>query len=185
VDDANIVQLYWDRSELAISETDAKYGTYCYSIAYNALANAEDAEESVSDTYMAAWNRLPPHRPANLAAFLGKITRYISINRWKAQNTAKRGGGEILLTLEELSECVDGKQDVAGAYEYGEMVRSVGRFLDTLPVLQRDIFLRRYWFFDSIVDIAEGYGFTQSKVTSMLHRTRGRLRKHLEEEGYL
>jgi len=185
VDDASIVQLYWERSERAISETDAKYGTYCYSIAYNALANVEDAEESVSDTYMAAWNKLPPHRPTSLAAFLGKITRYISINRWKARNTAKRGGGEIVLTLEELSECVDGKQDVAGAYEYGEMVRSFGRFLDTLPVMQRDIFLRRYWFFDSIADIAEGYGFTQSKVTSMLHRTRGRLRKHLEEEGYL
>lgn len=185
MDDISIVQLYWDRSEQAIAETDIKYGAYCYTIAYNALASNEDAEESVSDTYMAAWNKLPPHRPASLAAFLGKITRYISINRWKARNTAKRGGGEILLTLEELSQCVDGKQDVAGAYEYSELVRAFGRFLDTLPEMQRDIFLRRYWFFDSVADIAESYGFTQSKVTSMLHRTRGKLRKHLEEEGYL
>ena len=90
MDDQSIVALYWDRSEQAIAETDRKYGAYCHSIAYHALANNEDAEESVSDTYMAAWNQLPPHRPSILATFLGKITRRISINRWKAKNTAKR-----------------------------------------------------------------------------------------------
>ena len=133
MDDKNIVQLYWDRSEQAIVETDSKYGAYCYSIAFNALANNEDAEESVSDTYMAAWNKLPPHRPSILATFLGKITRYVSINRWKARNTCKRGGGEIFLTLEELDDCVDGKQDIEGAYESRELVRAFNRFLDTLP----------------------------------------------------
>ena len=185
MDDQSIVALYWDRSEQAIAETDRKYGAYCYSIAYHALANSEDAEESVSDTYMAAWNQLPPHRPSILATFLGKITRRISINRWKAKNTAKRGGGQITLTLEELDDCVDGKQNIERAYESHELVWAFNRFLETLPETERDVFLRRYWFFDPIADIAESFGFAQSKVTSMLYRTRGKLRKQLEKEGFL
>lgn len=185
MDDQSIVALFWERSEQAIAETDRKYGAYCYSIAYHALANSEDAEESVSDTYMAAWNQLPPHRPSILATFLGKITRRISINRWKAKNTAKRGGGQITLTLEELDDCVDGKQNIERAYESHELVWAFNRFLETLPETERDVFLRRYWFFDSIADIAESFGFTQSKVTSMLYRTRGKLRKQLEKEGFL
>ncbi len=185
MDDQSIVALFWERSEQAIAETDRKYGAYCYSIAYHALANSEDAEESVSDTYMAAWNQLPPHRPSILATFLGKITRRISINRWKAKNTAKRGGGQITLTLEELDDCVDGKQNIERAYESHELVWAFNRFLETLPETERDVFLRRYWFFDSIADIAEIFGFTQSKVTSMLYRTRGKLRKQLEKEGFL
>ena len=185
MDDQSIVALFWERSEQAIAETDRKYGAYCYSIAYHALANNEDAEESVSDTYMAAWNRLPPHRPSVLATFLGKITRRISINRWKAKNTAKRGGGQITLTLEELDDCVDGKQNIERAYESHELVWAFNRFLETLPETERDVFLRRYWFFDPIADIAESFGFAQSKVTSMLYRTRGKLRKQLEKEGFL
>ena len=185
MDDQSIVALFWERSEQAIAETDRKYGAYCYSIAYHALANSEDAEESVSDTYMAAWNQLPPHRPSILATFLGKITRRISINRWKAKNTAKRGGGQITLTLEELDDCVDGKQNIERAYESHELVWAFNRFLETLPETERDVFLRRYWFFDSIADIAESFGFTQSKVTSMLYRTRGKLRKQLEKESFL
>ena len=185
MDDQSIVALFWDRSEQAIAETDRKYGAYCYSIAYHALANSEDAEESVSDTYMAAWNQLPPHRPSILATFLGKITRRISINRWKAKNTAKRGGGQITLTLEELDDCVDGKQNIERAYESHELVWAFNRFLETLPETERDVFLRRYWFFDSIADIAESFGFAQSKVTSMLYRTRGKLRKQLEKEGFV
>lgn len=185
MDDKIIVQLYWDRSEKAIVETDAKYGGYCYSIAYNVLANREDAEESVSDTYMAAWNALPPHRPSILATFLGKITRNISINRWRARNTYKHGGGETFLALEELEECVDGKQDVEGAYESHEVIEAFNQFLDTLPETERDVFLRRYWLMDPIADIAKSFDFSQSKVTSMLHRTRGKLRKQFEKEGIL
>ena len=185
MDDQSIVALYWDRSEQAISETDRKYGANCHSIAYHALANNEDAEESVSDTYMAAWNQLPPHRPSILATFLGKITRRISINRWKAKNTAKRGGGQITLALEELDSCVDGTQDLEASSDARELSACLNRFLDSLPKVERDIFLRRYWFFDPIAAIAESYGFTQSKVTSMLHRMRGKLRKQLEKEGFV
>ena len=185
MDDAQIVQMYWDRSERAITETDAKYGDYCYSIAYNALANIEDAEESVNDTYMAAWSKIPPHRPAVLATFLGRIIRNISINRWKARNSQKRGGGEITLALEELADCADGRQNIESELESRELARAFNEFLDTLQKTRRDIFLRRYWFFEPIAEIAESYGFTQSKVTAMLHRTRGKLRKHLEKEGFL
>ena len=185
MDDQSIVALFWERSEQAIAETDRKYGDYCYSIAYHALANNEDAEESVSDTYMAAWNQLPPHRPSVLATFLGKITRRISINRWKAKSTAKRGGGQITLALEELDSCVDGTQDLEASSDARELSACLNRFLDSLPKAERDIFLRRYWFFDPIAAIAESYGFTQSKVTSMLHRMRGKLRKQLEKEGFV
>lgn len=185
MDDKRIVQLYWDRSEQAITETDNKYGTYCYSIAYNALANNEDAEETVSDTYMAAWEKLPPNRPSVLATFLGKITRYISINRWKARNTTKRGGGQIFLTLDELDDCVDGTQNVEATYDSHELAQEFNLFLDSLPKTERDIFLRRYWFFDPISNIAETYSFSTSKVASMLHRLRGKLREQLEKEGFL
>ncbi len=185
MDDKNIVDLFWQRSEKAIVETDSKYGGYCFSIAYNVLANNEDAEESVSDTYMAAWNKLPPHRPSILATFLGKITRNISISRWRSRSAYKRGGGEIVLALEELDNCVDGTQDIEANSDARELSACLNRFLDSLPKDERDIFLRRYWFFDSIAVIAESYGFTQSKVTSMLHRMRGKLRKQLEKEGFV
>ena len=185
MDDKNIVDLFWQRSEKAIVETDSKYGGYCFSIAYNVLANNEDAEESVSDTYMAAWNKLPPHRPSILATFLGKITRNISISRWRSRSAYKRGGGEIVLALEELDNCVDGTQDIEASSDARELSACLNRFLDSLSKAERDIFLRRYWFFDPIAAIAESYGFTQSKVTSMLHRMRGKLRKQLEKEGFV
>lgn len=114
MDDELIVQLYWDRSENAISETDRKYGAYCNSIAYGILQSKEDAEESVNDTYMDAWNSMPPHRPSILATFLGKITRRISIDRWRNLNRAKRGGGEVTLALEELEQCVAGSHSFHG-----------------------------------------------------------------------
>ena len=108
MDDEMIVQLYWERSENAITETDRKYGAYCNSIAYGILRDKEDAEESVSDTYLDAWNSMPPHHPSILATFLGKITRRISIDRWRSKNRLKRGGGEVVLALEELEQCIVG-----------------------------------------------------------------------------
>ena len=185
MDDQKIVDLYWQRSEKAIEETDSKYGGYCFSIAYNVLANSEDAEESVSDTYMAAWNKLPPHRPSILAAFLGKITRNISISRWRSRSAYKRGGGEIVLALEELEECVTDSHNVEADYIRKEAAAAFNRFLDTLPDTERRIFLRRYWCLDPIADIAANFGFSQSKVTSILYRTRARLRVQLEKEGFV
>ncbi len=184
-DDQEIVDLYWSRSERAISETDDKYGSYCHSIAYGILANNEDAEECVSDTYLAAWNAMPPRRPSILATFLGKITRCNAIDRWRSRSRQKRGSGEITLALEELEECVPDSRTIEKAYAQKQLSRVINCFLDGLPETQRRIFLCRYWYLDSISQIAGYYGFSNSKVTSMLHRMRGKLREVLEQEGLL
>lgn len=185
LNDYNITQLYLSRSENAISETDAKYGAYCFSIANNILANREDSEECVNDAYLAAWNSIPPHRPARLATFLGKLVRNSAINCWRARHTDKRGGGEMTAALDELHEFADKSQDPEAELNYQEMIASFRRFLKTLPKTERDVFLRRYWFVDSLGDIAESFGFTQSKVASMLFRTRQKLRRHFEQEDIL
>ena len=183
MDDKSIIDLYFNRDEEAITQTDQKYGRYCYCIAYNILNNKEDAEESVSDTYMSAWSAIPPRRPTALGAFLGKITRHISIDRWRACSAQKRGGTEVILALEELEDCVAGLQNVEMEYESKELIRAYAEFLDTLPVTERRVFLRRYWYVDSIEAIAGKFGFSQSKVKTMLHRTRVKLRKQLAKEG--
>lgn len=185
MDDQKIIDLYWNRSERAISESDQKYGRYCYAIAYNILTNNEDAEESVSDTYMAAWKTMPPKRPAILGTFLGKITRHLAIDRWRARNRYKRGGGEIVLALEELEDCIAADQTVEKAYERKQLALVFNRFLDSLPKTERQVFLCRYWYLDSISVIANYYGFSDSKVTSMLYRTRKKLRETLKKEDLL
>lgn len=185
MEDQAILNLYFERSEAAIVQTDAKYGGYCYSIAYHILTNKEDAEESVSDTYLAAWNTIPPRRPNMLATFLGRITRYISINRWKSRTAHKRGGGEMDLALDELSECVAGDLDVEAQYAHKETVRAFRAFLCTLPETERRVFLRRYWYLDSTAEICQRFGFSESKVKSMLYRTRKKLHNALEKEGLL
>ena len=183
MNDKSIVDLYFNRDEEAITQTDKKYGRYCYSIAYNILTNKEDAEESVSDTYMTAWSAIPPRRPSVLSTFLGKITRNLAIDRWRERSAYKRGGGEITLALEELEDCVAGLQNVEMEYERKELIRAYVKFLDTLPVTERRVFLCRYWYVDSVEAIAEKFGFSQSKVKTMLYRTRAKLRKQLAEEG--
>lgn len=185
MEDGQIVELYWSRSERAISETAAKYGSYCFSIARNILENREDSEECVNDTYMAAWNAMPPHRPVLLSTFLGKLTRRISINRWKAQHRDKRGSGEISLALEELAECVPAPEDTEAAVETGELLRAVNGFLSTLPEAERDVFVSRYWFMAPLAQISRRSRFSQSKIKSMLFRTRGKLREHLRREGLI
>ena len=182
MDDQGIVRLYFARSEQAIQETDATYGGYCYSIAYNILANAEDSEESVSDTYLSAWNAIPPRKPIPLAPFLGKMVRHISIDRWRRKSAAKRGGGEMLIALEELGECVASRDDIEAQIERKELVRLVREFVADLPDMERRIFVCRYWYLDTIPDIAKRYGFSVSKVNSILYRTRGKLEKRLKLE---
>ncbi len=184
MEDERIVALYWERSEAAITETAAKYGSYLSSISFHILNNHEDAGECVNDTYHAAWNAMPPHRPAILSAFLGKLTRRISINRWRAYNADKRGGGELPLALDELANCVSGSEGVESELERHELIHMINVFLDSLPDIERCVFLRRYWFLDPIHDIALRFRFSQSKVSSMLHRTRSKLRTLLEQEGY-
>ncbi len=185
MEDQAIIRLYFARSEAAIAETAAKYGRYCYRIAYNILTSREDSEESVNDTYLAAWGVMPPNRPSVLATFLGKLTRNISLDKWKHRTAQKRDGGQVPLALEELAECLGGGCDPAREAERTELNRALIRFLDTLPQSERQVFLCRYWYLDSVPGIAGRYSFSQAKVTSMLHRTRGKLRRFLEQEGWV
>ena len=185
MEDKQIVDLYWAREESAIHETALKYGSYCYSIAYTILQDQQDAEESVNDTYMDAWNTMPPNRPSILSTFLGKITRRISIDHWRIRSAKKRGGDEVPLALDELEECVSGSHDVELQVQHNELIATIHRFLDALPDTERRIFLLRYWYLEPIHSIAKQYKFSQSKVTSMLHRVRVKLRKQLEKEGYV
>ena len=184
MDDNMIVDLYFQRSEKAITETAAKYGNYCYSIAFNILNNNEDAEESVNDTYNDAWNSIPPHRPSILATFLGKITRRISIDRWRKRNAEKRGGGEIPLVLDELQDCIANVTSVEEEYEKQHLSDVINAFVKSLPETEQKVFLCRYWYVDSISSISKQFGFTESKVKSMLFRTREKLRLVLIKEGF-
>lgn len=184
MEDQEIIALFFRRSEQAIEETDRKYGGYCYSIAYNILFSREDSEESVSDTYLAAWNSIPPRRPNVFSAFLGRITRHISIDRWRRQGAQKRGGGQVVLALEELGECVS-QDSVEKTLERKALARSLRAFLTSLSDTERNVFMCRYWYLDSVQTIAELTGFSQSKVSTMLHRMRTKLRSQLTKEGYL
>ena len=184
MEDKEIVQLYWDRDVDAISQTSRKYGKYCTSIAKNILGNYEDAEECVNDTYMRAWNSMPNHRPNLLSTFLGKITRNVAFNRYKHNHADKRGGSEIPLILDELSECVSGGNNVEQEIEYKELVSAINSFLGTLSAQKRSIFICRYWYSDSISDIAKQYGLRANSVSMMLVRLRINLQKYLLERGF-
>ncbi len=184
MEDERIVELYWERDEDAISETAVKYGNYLTGISYGILADRADAQECVNDTYHHAWQAMPPQRPAVLSAFLGKITRRISIDCWRKRHAAKRGGGEMLLVLDELEECVAGTAEVEKEMEQKELACTIDSFLEELPDTERRVFMCRYWYMESIAAISERFGFSQSKVKSMLHRTRGKLRVRLVKEGY-
>ncbi len=183
MEDSQIVDLYWQRSDRAIAETEAKYGRCCRSIANNILRSTEDTEECVSDTWLAAWNAMPDKRPKRLLAFLARITRNFALDRWRASSRQKRGGGEIPLALDELSECLADGTDVEREIEARELSEKIGAFVRSLPKTERDIFTARYFYLASMGEIVEKTGFTQSKVKSMLHRTRLRLREMLREEG--
>ena len=182
MDDTQIVDLYFARSETAIKETDNKYGGYCYKIAYSILANREDSEESVSDAYLSAWNTIPPRKPAKLSTFLGKLTRNISIDRWRKMSAKKRGNGEVDIALEELSECVSGQPSVEDAVMRKEVIACLNRFLVALSDDERTVFLCRYWYANSLEEIAGKTGFSVGKIKSMLHRTRGKLSRQLDKE---
>lgn len=180
IQDAEIIELYIKRDERAIDETKAKYGAYCEKIAYNILLDSFDAEECVNDTYMRTWNTIPPTLPRIFSAFLAKITRNIAIDRYKRKTARKRAGYET--SLDELSECVGGR-DISEEMEISAIGAAISRFLLTESETSRRLFLRRYFFEDSISEIAKNHGLTVSSVKTSLHRTRARLAKFLSEEG--
>lgn len=185
MEDLQIVELYWSRDPQAIAQSQEKYGLYCFWVAHRILDSAEDSEECVNDTWVAAWNRIPPHRPDFLRMFLAKITRRLAFNRCKAALAQKRGGGQMPLVLEELGECVAGSEDVESTYDAKELGNSIRKFVDDLPAREGDVFARRYFFVEPVQVIAQTYGLTENHVSVILSRVRKKLREHLKKEGYL
>ena len=183
MEDMQIVDLYFARSEQAVAETAHKYGNYLFSIAHNILMNRPDAEEAVSDTYLGAWNSIPPHRPGRLSTYLGKITRRCALEKWKAHHAKKRGGGEVSLALDELGECITTGEPPQQALEMKELTRKINSFLKNLPETEQRIFVSRYWYLMPVKEIARNMGFSESKVKSALSRTRSKLKYYLEKEG--
>lgn len=183
MEDTEIIALYWERDERAISETADKYGRYCHSVAYRILQNNEDSEECVNDTYAGAWNSIPPHRPELFSAFLAKLTRRISLNRLRSKIAEKRGAGQYAVTLEELAECIPSSLTAEDTLQTHELTRILNEFLDDLSTAERRVFLCRYWYLDPVKDIAKRFSFGESKVKMMLKRTRGKLLDFLEKEG--
>lgn len=184
MEDNEIIQLYWARDQMAIEHTARKYGSYCRAIAKNILGNAEDAEECVNDTYMSAWSAIPPQRPKLLSAFIVKITRNISFNKYRMKRADKRGGGEIPAILDELSECVSGSDNIEEKIEYKELVKAVNDFLGTLSSDKRNIFVRRYWYSDSVANIAKRYEMKENAVSMLLGRLRIKLREYITARGF-
>lgn len=183
MDDSAIIELYWQRDQSAISETDVKYGGFLRDISWNILRSRGDAEECVNDTYLKTWNAIPPTRPSALQAWLGRIARNLSLDRWKQARAQKRGGGSMDILLGELDACVPAPRGTEQALEDREVAALISVFLRRLPAESRIIFLRRYWYGESLEDIAKGLRCGQGKVKSSLFRTRRRLRAYLEQEG--
>lgn len=183
MEDEAIYDLYWNRDEEAIHQTHLKYGAWCRGIALRILDIQEEAEECVNDTYLQVWNNIPPQRPNIFRAWLGRITRNLALSRYRRNHATKRGGGQTALALEELSECVSGRESAESQLENQEVAAVINRFLESLNQRQRTIFMRRYWHMASIGDIAKAYGMTESQVTSLLFRCRKKLREMLVKEG--
>ena len=184
MEDAEIVDLYLARNEDAIARTEEKYGRSLRKIISSVLDD-ETGKECENDVYLRAWNLIPPNEPRDhFFAFLGKIARNLAIDEWRRTNAQKRTATMIELS-EELQECMPGKSNVEGEILAGELKKAINSFLKTKDQEERKIFLRRYWYFDSVPEISKRYGYTQGKVKSVLHRMRGELKSVLEKEGYL
>ena len=183
MDDQKIIDLYWERSPSAITQTEKKYGKYCYTIAYNILTDHQYSEECVNDTYLQVWDVIPPQRPDRFRAFLGRITRNLALNRYNYENAEKRGGGAVTIALEELEGCLSAcNEDAADRLALQNVLNA---FLTDLRKTDRQIFLQRYWYFLEIRQIAREMLMTEGQVKMRLHRLRGELKCRLEQEGLL
>lgn len=184
MDDEAILDLYFARDEQAVVETDRKYGGYCFTLANAILNNEQDAEETVSDTYLKTWKAIPPNRPNIFKMFLAKITRNIAFSRWRSYSAHKRGGGEMELVLEELEGCIPARGSIDDSLNAKELAKAIRAFLNTLPAREQDIFLQRYFFVEESEAIARRYGMKPATVLKTLSRTRMKLKKYLTQEGY-
>lgn len=186
MEDAEIVALYWERSERALEESQSKYGARCRAIAGRLLGgDSREAEETVNDALLAAWNAIPPHRPENLSAFFAKLTRRIAVNRWQAGSARKRGGGETALCLDELEEIISRSGGPEEEMEARELSAAISRWLRTLNAEKRRAFLLRYWYALPVKEISEKFGWSETKTVNLLSRARADLRTFLEKEDFL
>lgn len=185
VEDKQIIELYNQRKETAIEHTAEKYTAYCFNIANNILHNHEDSEECVNDTWMKAWNAIPPTVPTCLRVFLGKITRNLSFDKYRASHSESRGGGQMAVVLDELEEIVAGSSDVEAHYEQKELVEAINTYLKKLPERDCNIFIRRYFYAEETCVIARRYGIKESNVLMILSRTRKKLHTFLKEEDFI
>ncbi len=185
MEDAKIVALYWDRDETAIAASEDKYGAYCNTISYNITASLEDSEECVNETWLRAWNIIPPDRPLRLTAFFGKIVRNLSLDRLRRKNALRRGGGNVCLALEELEECIPAEHDVEQQVLVGELAQTVNEFLKKLPERERKLFLRRYFCLEPVELAAKQLQISAKHAAVILYRVRAKLAQRLREEGYV
>lgn len=183
--DEKIIALFWNREETAIGELQTKYGAYCFRVADNILKNREDSEECVNDTWLRVWNTIPPACPKVLRMFLAKITRNLSFNRYQAKHTIKRGSGEMEMVLEELEECLADGFSLEDEVLAGELKQSINQFVYGLSEQSGNVFVRRYFYAESITEIAKRYRLTENYVTVILSRTRKALKSYLKREGYI
>lgn len=184
MDDKYIVDLYWERDQKAISATEEKYGKYLLKIAFNILADTGDSAECVNDTYLCAWNSMPEHRPSVLSTYLGKITRQLSIDVFRKKGAQKRGCSQFALSLSELEDCVSGSDTTLNDAELNSLATSISEYLRSLSKEARTAFVCRYYFGDSLKDIAQYNDCSVSKIKSILYRTRIGLKEYLIGEGY-
>lgn len=182
MEDNQIIDLYLLRSESAITETDIKYGRLCRKLATNVLSNQEDAEECVNDTYLGVWNAIPPQQPLSLCAFVCRIARNLALKKYEYVSAAKRNP-QTAVSLTELEDCISGSDMVEEEIENNRIEKAISDFLRTLDYDSRNVFLRRYWYFDSITDIEKRFNISSSKATTMLFRTRMKLKAYLQKEG--
>ncbi len=181
MEDHEIIALYFDRNEQAIAETQRKYGKLCLGLARRIIGNEQDAEECVNDVYLGVWQAIPPQRPSSLSAFVAKITRNIAIARLRYRKASRRDS-DAMVSLSEIEEIIP-DPDAYEAVEDREIARWISEFLYEEDEEVRNIFLRKYWYFDSIATIADAFGYSESKIKSLLFRTRNKLKNHLAEKG--
>ena len=185
MDDESIIELFFERSEKAIDETAEKYGALCSKIAVNILGDSGESEEAVNDTWLKAWKTIPPAKPKSLGAYLSVLTRNISLDRYRKKKAAKRIDDTLVSTLDEIAQMLPAEINIERHAEQRQLIERINFFLKKLPKGQRIIFVRRYFYLDSIREIAQRYGFTESNVTVTLTRLRKKLAAFLEKEDLL
>ncbi|MBQ3560395.1 MAG: sigma-70 family RNA polymerase sigma factor [Oscillospiraceae bacterium] len=185
MNDEEIIALYFERNEAAIEESENKYKSYCLAAAENILDSKEDAEECFNSALLAVWNSIPPQKPNNLKIYIAKITRNFALNKLKEKTAEKRGGGKTEVVMEELAECVPAKENTEDAFDAMELEKSINRFAKNLPEKERNFFIRRYFFMETLHKIAERYGTSENGAAVILCRVRKKLKKHLEKEGFI